>query len=95
MTTIDAPTTTVLLDNISTIASDLRASAPDSDLSGELDVAAFDRLRAAGVTAALVPRAFGGSGATHAEMGEILRVLGANDPAVAVTLAMHSHLVAA
>jgi acyl-CoA dehydrogenase len=28
-------------------------------------------------------------------MGEILRVLGASDPAVAVTLAMHSHLVAA
>ena len=56
---------------------------------------AFERLRAAGVTAALVPPTFGGAGATHAEMGEILRVLGAGDPAVAVTLAMHCHLVAA
>ena len=46
-------------------------------------------------TAALVPPTFGGGGVTHAEMGELLRVLGSGDPAVAVTLAMHSHLVAA
>jgi acyl-CoA dehydrogenase len=95
MTTIDAPTTTVLLDEISTIASDLRTSAPDFDQAGELDIGAFTRLREAGITAGLVPREFGGAGLTHAAMGEMLRVLGASDPAVAVTLAMHSHLVAA
>jgi alkylation response protein AidB-like acyl-CoA dehydrogenase len=95
MTTIDAPTTTDLLDEVAKIAAELRTTAPSSDRTGELDVAAFNRLRDAGATAALVPPTFGGSGATHAEMGEILRVLGAGDPAVAVTLAMHSHLVAA
>ncbi|HWS46835.1 MAG TPA: acyl-CoA dehydrogenase family protein [Acidimicrobiia bacterium] len=95
MTTINAPTATVLLDEIRTIASELRTRAPASDRTGDLDVTAFERLRAAGVTAALVPHEFGGAGVTHAEMGEMLRVLGANDPAVAVTLAMHSHLVAA
>ncbi len=95
MTTIDAPTTAVLLNEVETIASELRASAPDFDRTGELDVAAFERLRTAGVTAALVPREFGGAGATHAEVGQMLRVLGASDSAVGVTLAMHSHLVAA
>jgi alkylation response protein AidB-like acyl-CoA dehydrogenase len=95
MTTIDAINSTVLLDETATIASDLRMSAPEFDRIGELDVTAFERLRAAGVTAALVPQEFGGGGASHAEMGEMLRVLGASDPAVAVTLAMHSHLVAA
>ncbi len=95
MTTLDASPTTVLLDEVAAIASDLRASAPDFDRNGQLDVAAFERLRASGVTAALVPRDFGGAGATHADMGEILRVLGAHDPAVAVTLSMHAHLVAA
>ncbi|HZQ86420.1 MAG TPA: acyl-CoA dehydrogenase family protein, partial [Acidimicrobiales bacterium] len=97
MTTIDAPTATklpVLEDEVASIASALQATAPDYDRSGALDVGTFERLRAAGVTAALVPSEFGGSAATHAEMGEILRVLGASDPAVAVTLAMHSHLVA-
>jgi acyl-CoA dehydrogenase len=95
MTTIDAPTANDLLDHVATMAAELRATAASSDRTGELDVATFRRLRDAGVTAALVPPAFGGAGATHAEMGEMLRVLGAGDPAVAVTLAMHSHLVAA
>jgi alkylation response protein AidB-like acyl-CoA dehydrogenase len=98
MTTLDAPitpTTQGLLDEVSSMATTLRTTAPEFDRTGTLDVGAFERLRAAGVTAALVPTAFGGAGATHAEMGEILRMLGAIDPAVAVTLAMHSHLVAA
>jgi acyl-CoA dehydrogenase len=95
MTTIDAPPTTDLFEEVETIASGLRATAAESDRTGELDVAAFERLRAAGVTAALVPGEFGGAGMTHAEIGQILRVLGASDPAVGVTLAMHSHLVAA
>ncbi len=100
MTTLDAPPTTTLspnrlFDEVAKIAAELRTTAPNSDRTGELDVATFERLRETGATAALVPTTFGGGGATHAEMGEILRVLGASDPAVAVTLAMHSHLVAA
>ena len=52
-------------------------------------------LRDEGVTSALVPPEFGGGGATHTEMGRILRELGSHDPSTAVTLSMHSHLVAA
>ncbi|MGW5437491.1 acyl-CoA dehydrogenase family protein [Nocardia asteroides] len=73
----------------------LRSEVPERDRTGEISVAAFDRLRADGLSAALVPVEFGGGGATHQEMGEILRELGRHDPSTAVAFAMHSHLVAA
>jgi alkylation response protein AidB-like acyl-CoA dehydrogenase len=41
-----------------------------------------------------VPVELGGGGASHIEMGQALRQLGGFDPATAVTLAMHAHLVA-
>jgi alkylation response protein AidB-like acyl-CoA dehydrogenase len=71
-----------------------RASVAEDDRRGELDTPAFDRLRTDGVTAALVPAEHGGGGATHSEAGAMLRALAADDPATAVTLAMHTHLVA-
>src|SRR5262245_13246023 len=77
------------------IGIELRDDAPDRDQSGELSIEAFATLRASGITSALVPREFGGGGATHAEMGNILRVLGRHDAATAVSLSMHSHLLAA
>jgi alkylation response protein AidB-like acyl-CoA dehydrogenase len=73
----------------------LRPFAAENDRTGQLPAAAFDALKAAGLTGALAPSEFGGGGASHAEMGQILRELGQCDPAVAVTLSMHSHLVAA
>jgi len=73
----------------------LRSEVPERDRTGEISVAAFDRLRADGLSAALVPVEFGGGGATHQEMGEVLRELGRHDPSTAVAFAMHSHLVAA
>jgi alkylation response protein AidB-like acyl-CoA dehydrogenase len=83
----------------SALADELGASfdndAPVLDRSGQISTTAFAELRASGVTAALVPTEFGGGGVTHAEMGNILRVLGRHDPATAVTLSMHTHLVAA
>ncbi len=77
------------------IGSELHAEAAARDRSGEISVDAFETLRASGITSALVPREFGGGGATHAEMGQVLRELGRRDPATAVTLSMHSHLLAA
>jgi len=74
---------------------DLRGAAAEHDRTGTVSAAAFERLRAAGLTGALVPLEFGGGGATHDEAGAILRELGRWDPAVAVTLSMHTHLVAA
>jgi alkylation response protein AidB-like acyl-CoA dehydrogenase len=72
----------------------LRQEVADGDRSGELSVAAFERLRATGITAALVPVEFGGGGASHAEMGASLRELARHDPSTAVTLSMHAHIVA-
>lgn len=66
----------------------------EADRTGELSTAAFERLREEGITSALVPADLGGGGVSHAEMGRILRELGRHDPATAVTLAMHQHLVA-
>lgn len=70
------------------------AAAAEHDSSGEIDREAFAELREAGVLAALVPEELGGGGATHAEMCAILRAIAREDPAVALTLSMHSHLVA-
>ena len=77
------------------LAQDLGAGAAAADQAGEISVDAFAKLRAAGLTSALVPAELGGGGASYAEMGQILRVLGRSDPSSVVTLSMHSHLVAA
>lgn len=77
------------------IGQDLSSAAATADRTGTLSVEAVDKLRGAGLTSALVPADLGGGGASHVEMGRILRVLGRFDPATAVTLSMHSHLVAA
>ena len=77
------------------IGTELELDAAERDRTGEISVEAFEVLRASGLTSALVPREFGGGGATHEEMGRILRELGRHDAATAVTLSMHSHLVAA
>ena len=76
------------------IGETLRPGVAGRDLRGEISVEAFEALREAGITSALVPAAFGGGGATHAEMGQVLRELGRWDAATAVTLSMHAHLVA-
>lgn len=83
------------LERAAEIAADIRAGAAAADASGELRDDVYATLREAGVTAALVPTEFGGAGATHAEMGEIVATLAAADPAVGLTLSMHAHLVAA
>lgn len=77
------------------IGTTLRPDVAERDRTGEISRPAFDRLRHDGVTAALVPAEFGGGGASHADMGDILRTLARHDPSTAVTLSMHSHLVAA
>ncbi len=41
-----------------------------------------------------MPVEFGGGGASHREMGDFLRELARHDPATAVALSMHAHLLA-
>jgi alkylation response protein AidB-like acyl-CoA dehydrogenase len=77
------------------IGATLVPGVAERDRSGEISTEAFESLRAAGVTSALVPAEFGGGDASHAEMGQVLRELGRLDPSTAVTLSMHSHLLAA
>jgi acyl-CoA dehydrogenase len=77
------------------IGQELHADVAAGDRDGDISADAFEVLRASGVTSALVPIDFGGGGISHAEMGDVLRVLGRYDPATAVTLSMHAHLLAA
>ncbi|MGI9646010.1 MAG: acyl-CoA dehydrogenase family protein [Ilumatobacteraceae bacterium] len=72
----------------------LAPEAADNDRTGQISAAAFQLLRERGATTALIPREAGGGGATHAEFGSFLRELGRHDGPTAVTLSMHSHLVA-
>jgi alkylation response protein AidB-like acyl-CoA dehydrogenase len=89
-----APASGNVRDVADTIGRRLTSSVRDADATGTLSRDAFEALRAGGLTTALVPAEYGGGGATHAEMGAALRALGRHDPATAVTLSMHSHLVA-
>ena len=94
MDTTNPTTTADWTEHASSIGADLRAHAASYDAAGEISRPAFERLTAEGLTSALVPVEFGGGGASHSDMGAILRTLARFDPAVAVTLSMHSHLVA-
>jgi alkylation response protein AidB-like acyl-CoA dehydrogenase len=64
------------------------------DRDGQISAEAFLRLRDSGITAMLVPTDHGGGGASHADVAAVLRALGRHDPPTALTLSMHSHVVA-
>jgi acyl-CoA dehydrogenase len=88
------PLTTDLVDRAEALGRELAEQAAEHDRTGELPPEVVDRLRAEGFTTMLVPADHGGGGLDHATAGRVLRTLGRHEPAVAVTLAMHSHLVA-
>ena len=91
----DSDTSTITLSDLATrIGLDLAADVAANDVAGTISPAAFDRLRTDGITRALVPREFGGGGATFAEMADALRAIARHDPSTAVALSMHTHLVA-
>lgn len=87
-------TTAAWVDRARVIGESLRPEAAERDRTGEISRTAFDLLREHGLSAAGVPTEFGGGGATHAQIGAILRELGRHDPSTAVAFAMHCHLVA-
>lgn len=89
---VPAPIDWVALAN--EIGLQLRRGVRERDRTGQISHEVFELLRARGATTALVPHEFGGGGATHAEFGAFLRELGRHDAPTALTLSMHSHLVA-
>ncbi len=98
-TVIDEATRSASADHTTWIerAEDLgRELAPlvrEHDARGEICRSAFERLRATGLTAALVPSECGGAGIDHALMGDVLRTLARYDGPTALTLSMHSHVL--
>lgn len=83
-----------LLARAALAGADLAPGVAERDRTGDLPAVVVDRLRAAGLTTMLVPADNGGGGHTHEAAGAALRALAAHDPATAVTLSMHTHLVA-
>ncbi|MFT5202732.1 MAG: alkylation response protein AidB-like acyl-CoA dehydrogenase [Candidatus Aldehydirespiratoraceae bacterium] len=79
----------------SEVAEHLGEGVVQADQDGELPIGAVESLKLAGLTTALIPEDCDGGGATHADMAEVLRRLGRRDPSTALTLSMHSHVVAA
>jgi len=77
------------------LAALLRANAAEADAAGEFAAESFAAVRAAGLTAMLVPAAVGGGGASFRETCAVLAELARACPATSLTLSMHSHLVAA
>ncbi|MCP3992815.1 MAG: acyl-CoA/acyl-ACP dehydrogenase [Actinomycetia bacterium] len=72
----------------------LGSTVAERDETGHISHTAFELLRDRGATRALIPAEFGGGGATHAEIGAMLRELGRHDAPTTLTLSMHSHIVA-
>ena len=77
------------------LGTDLEPGVADRDRDGAIAVAGFEQLRATGLSRALVPIEFGGGGASHEEMGDVLRELARYDPATAVAFSMHAHVLGA
>ncbi|MGE0881292.1 MAG: acyl-CoA dehydrogenase family protein [Acidimicrobiia bacterium] len=87
-------TTTDWVDLAHRLGAQFEGSVAECDRTGDTNRAAFEQLKATGLSAAMVPEEFGGGGASHEELGAVLRALAFHDPATAVTFSMHSHAVA-
>ena len=77
------------------LAPRLAERAAGHDRAGTFVADGMRELCAAGLTSMLVPAELGGGGASFAETGAVLAELARACPATALTLSMHSHLVAA
>jgi alkylation response protein AidB-like acyl-CoA dehydrogenase len=78
-----------------TLARELALAAADHDRTGRFVADAFNMLRARGLLTMLIPLELGGGGTTHAEASGVLSELARGCPSTALTLSMHTHLVAA
>lgn len=76
------------------IAPRVAERACQHDIEGRFVADNLVDLRDRGLSSLAVPAELGGSGAAHAELGQMLRILAHSCPATALTLSMHTHLVA-
>jgi alkylation response protein AidB-like acyl-CoA dehydrogenase len=77
------------------VGPELAARAAAADREGSFVRESYALLTARGFVSMAVPEALGGGGATHTEACETLRELGKHCGSTALTLSMHTHLVAA
>lgn len=82
-------------DAAAAVADRLAEQAARHDRDGSYVADEMELLRRDGFTSMLVPTELGGAGATYADVVAVLATLAHGDPASALTLSMHSHLVAA
>ena len=73
---------------------ELSAAAAAHDGADLFVSASLAKLKARGLYSAGVPAELGGGGASHAELCDMLRILATGCGSTALTLAMHTHLVA-
>lgn len=71
------------------LMADLSAGAAERDAERILPVAEMNKVRAAGIPAARVPKAYGGPGLSFRDLAQIMLWLGAGDPNVAQSLQPH------
>lgn len=76
------------------LAVQLAAGAAEHDSTDRFVSDNLAMLKAQGLYAAAVPEQLGGGGASHAELCDMLRILAAGCGSTALTLSMHTHLVA-
>ncbi len=90
-----ADSTAAVLKDAAGRVAQLRSTAAEHDRLGTFAADELAALRADGYLALLVPEELGGRGRSYAELCAVLATLAHGCPATALTLSMHSHLVAA
>lgn len=77
------------------LAPRLAASAGEIDREGRFVSENFDLLREQRAMSCMIPTEFGGGGATHRELCDLIRELAHACPSTALAFSMHAHLTAA
>lgn len=84
-----------LMEDAAVLAESFGRRAARHDEDGSFVTENFEDLAAGGYLEAGIPAELGGGGLKHREIATILRIIGKECPATALTLSMHQHLVAA
>ena len=79
---------------IAELGPEFASNASKHDAEGSFVAENYQAMRERKLFSAAIPVEFGGGGATHAEMCQVLRELAHYDGATALSFSMHSHLLA-